>query len=266
MASDSLIKVEHGGNLAFITLNRPTVGNAINGAMAERFLQEVVSVAEDSTIRCVILTGAGTKFCVGGDVSAFSEGNAAAAVSQITAPLHAAINRLATMAKPLVVGVNGAAAGAGFGLAMLGDIVLAGKSSHFTAAYTSIGMSPDAATSWLLPRIAGLRIAQEIILTNRRVEADEARSIGLVTRVAEDDRLSAELVAQAQALAKGAPFAQGQSRRLLNASFNRSLAEQLELEAAAIALCAASEDGREGVSSFTERRKAVFDRASGIAS
>lgn len=145
--SSEVIRVAREDDVTTIILNRPESGNALNAPMANQLMQQVVLAAEDPTVRCVILTGAGTKFCVGGDVNAFAEGNPAVAVSQITAPLHAAIHRLATMSKPLVVGVNGPAAGAGFGLAMLGDVVVADALAHFTSAYTAIGLSPDAGTS-----------------------------------------------------------------------------------------------------------------------
>ena len=171
-------------------------------------------------------------------------------IARITVSLHAAINRLATMPKPLITLVNGPAAGAGLGLAMLGDIVLTAASAHFTSAYTAIGVSPDAGTSWLLPRLIGLRRAQEMILTNRRVAADEALAIGLVTRVIADESLAPAGNELAQSLAKGATPALAAARRLLHRSQGASLADQLEAEATAIIAAARTNEAKALLSTF----------------
>ena len=174
-------------------------------------------------------------------------------IARITVSLHAAINRLATMPKPLICLVNGPAAGAGLGLAMLGDIVLAASSAHFTSAYTAIGVSPDAGTSWLLPRLVGLRRAQDMILTNCRVGAEEAVAIGLVTRIVADDSLASEGDKVAQSLGAGATGAMATARLLLHRSHSSSLADQLEAEAGGIVAAARSAEAGERIAAFREK-------------
>jgi 2-(1,2-epoxy-1,2-dihydrophenyl)acetyl-CoA isomerase len=175
-----------------------------------------------------------------------------------TALLHAAITRLARMQKPLITAIQGFAAGAGFSLAMLGDIVLASRSAQFTLAYTGIGLTPDGGTSWLLPRLVGLRRAQAMILLNPRLSAEQALTEGLVTEVVEDDLLYERAHAIARELAAGPSKAFGRVRELLLTSLNETLETHLEREAREISASAATKDGREGISAFLEKRTADF--------
>ncbi|NML16667.1 enoyl-CoA hydratase/isomerase family protein [Azohydromonas caseinilytica] len=264
MTSTSLLLVERFGPVARLTLNRPAQGNAMDAPLARTLLAAAIACDADASIRCVLLTGSGKLFCAGGDIGAFQQAGTAlpALVMDITASLHAAVARLARMDKPLVTALNGAAAGAGLGLALMGDVVLAARSAHLTAAYTAIGLSPDAGASWWLPRLAGLRQAQDMILTNRRVRAEEARELGLVTRVVDDADLAQEAMAVATRLASYATQALGRSRRLLLQSFDTGLEAHLQAEAREIAAAATTPDGREGVRAFVERRAALFDTLS----
>jgi len=158
----------------------------------------------------------------------------------------------------LLVLVNGPAAGAGLSLAISGDVVLATRSAHFTAAYGAIGLTPDGGMSWVLPRLVGLRKAQEIILTNRRIKGDEAEAIGLVTRLVEDEQLMAEGRAMAAALAGSAVAAVGAARALLQESFSTGYETQLEREARAISAAGASVECREGLAAFFTKRPPDF--------
>jgi len=252
--------IERQGAVARIILNRPGQGNAIDVAMSKSLLEAAMLCDEDDSIRCVLLTGAGRMFCVGGDVGSFAAAgdHLPALTKELTAYLHMAIARLAGMNKPLVTAINGPAAGAGLSLAILGDIALAGRSAHFTLAYTAIGLSPDGGSTWLLPRLIGMRRAQELALTNKRSSADEAATLGLVTRAVDDDVLIGEADALAQTLAAGATGAMGRTRALLMSSFTTSLESQMELEARSIADSARSPEGREGVSAFLAKRKPQF--------
>jgi 2-(1,2-epoxy-1,2-dihydrophenyl)acetyl-CoA isomerase len=181
-------------SIATLMLDRPAVGNTIDMALARALIDAAVRCDEDQAIRCIVLTGRGRLFCGGGDVSAFAEAgdDISAFLRELASALHEAISRLMRMKKPLVVLVNGPAAGAGLSLALAGDITLATKSAHFTAAYGALGLTPDGGMTWSLPRLVGRRRAQEIILSNRRVSAEEAAAIGLVTRVVADDALEAK--------------------------------------------------------------------------
>jgi 2-(1,2-epoxy-1,2-dihydrophenyl)acetyl-CoA isomerase len=246
--------------IARITLDRPEVGNALNIPMARELMECAVRCEGDAGIRCVLLTGRGKLFCAGGDVVEFSRAGERLLdfLREITVYLHAAQSTLARMAKPLVVAVNGATAGAGIGLAIVGDIVLADPAASFMLAYTGIGMTPDGGTTWLLPRLVGLRRAQELCLTNRRIAAPEAAAIGLISRVSEAGKLDAEAQAMAAQLATGATVALGNARRLLLESFSNSFEAQMELESRSIAAQARTPDGREGVASFVAKRKPNF--------
>ena len=244
------------GAVGRLTLNRPQQGNAIDVALADALMEAAVRLAEDQVVKVVTLTGNGRLFCAGGDITAFTSGEPGAMIARITVSLHAAINRLATMGKPLITLVNGPAAGAGLGLAMLGDVVLSASSAHFTSAYTAIGVSPDAGTSWLLPRLIGLRRAQDMILTNRRVGADEAQAIGLVTRVVSDEALTKAGDDLAQSFATGATAALATARRLLHRSQCSSLADQLEAEAAGIVAAARSDEATARLSAFLRKASA----------
>jgi 2-(1,2-epoxy-1,2-dihydrophenyl)acetyl-CoA isomerase len=258
--SDSPLMLKLDGAIATLTLNRPDAGNAITLELARQLVAAAIRCDTDPAIRCVVLTGTGRLFCAGGDIGVLSSGGAqsAAVLSELAGTLHMAISRLARMPKPLLVLVNGPAAGAGLGLAVLGDVVLATASAHFTAAYTAIGMTPDGGTSWQLPRLIGLRKAQEMILTNRRVSAAEAETMGLITRAIDDSKFAAEGAAMAQRLAQSATRAVGAARALLIASFGADLESHLELEARTISAASAGAESREGIAAFKEKRKADF--------
>lgn len=254
------VLLNRDGTVATITLNRPEAGNAIDMALAEALTRVLDAIVDDRAVRCVVLTGEGRLFCGGGDVSGFAgSGNGTPqSLRGLADTLHASISRLAKMAKPLVVLVNGPAAGAGMSLALLGDVTLAARSAHFTAAYCKVGLTPDGGMSWLLPRLVGLRRAQEMILTNLRVSAEEAAKIGLVTRVVDDADLAASGQALATQLAESATGALAGARALLSVSLQSSLDAQLEFEARTISAARATADSREGIAAFLERRKPQF--------
>ncbi len=260
MAPDAPVLLRRVGAVAHLVLNRPHVGNAIDQLMAYALMQAAVACDEDPSVRCVVLSGQGRMFCVGGDVAAFAAAGAGvgALIKEITGHLHLAVSRLARMAKPLVSVANGPAAGAGLGLAVLGDIALAGRSAHFTCAYAGLGVSPDGATSWLLPRLVGLRRAQELLLLNPRIGAEQAAAMGLVTRVVDDLALEAEAMAVAGQLAAGPTHAIGRTRALLLDGWGAELEAQMETESRAIAASAMGAEGQEGIAAFLGKRAAVF--------
>jgi 2-(1,2-epoxy-1,2-dihydrophenyl)acetyl-CoA isomerase len=162
------------------------------------------------------------------------------------------------MDAPLIVAVNGTAAGAGFSVAISGDLVLAAESAKFAMAYTAAGLSPDGSSSFFLPRIVGMRRAQELMLTNRRLTAAEALEWGLVSQVVPDAELAKASTALAKQLAQGPTRAFGVVKKLLATSFQESLETQMELEARGISAMAGSVDGREGIDAFLSKRAAKF--------
>ncbi len=158
------------------------------------------------------------------------------------------------MKVPVITAVNGAAAGAGFSLAIIGDLVIAAQSANFTMAYTAIGLSPDGAATYTLPRIVGMRRAQELILLNRRLGAEEALQWGLVTKVVPDDQLMIEAKALAKKLAQGPTQAFATVKMLLNASADNTPEQQMALEGTNLSALSASVDGCEGIKSFLEKQ------------
>jgi 2-(1,2-epoxy-1,2-dihydrophenyl)acetyl-CoA isomerase len=258
--SDAPVLLDVTDGIASVTLNRPQAGNAIDLPMARALVEIAIRCQTDAAIRCVVLTGAGRLFCAGGDLGAFQSagGQADALLSELAGTLHMALARFARMTKPLMVLVNGPAAGAGLSLAICGDVVLSARSAHYTAAYGSIGLTPDGGMSWLLPRLVGLRKAQEIILTNRRVKSEEAEAIGLVTRTVEDEVLMAEGGRMAAQLSNAAVGAIGAARALLRQSFETPLETQFEREAEAISRAGSLPECGEGLAAYFEKRPADF--------
>jgi len=260
MTSTASLLIERDGAIATLRLNRPDVGNALDIPLARSLMEAAIQCDEDDAIRCVVLTGTGRMFCAGGDVGAFAAAGDSlpAMLKEITAYLHAAITRLSRMGKPLVTAINGPAAGAGYSLALLGDIALATRSAHFTLAYTGLGLTPDGGSTWLLPRLVGLRKAQELALLNPRVAAEEAAALGLITRVVDDAAFATETDKVVKQLAVSATPALGKVRNLLLASFGSTLEAQMEAEARSIADSSKTKYGREGVAAFVARRKPDF--------
>ena len=260
MSDAAPILFEVRDSVAWVRLNRPEAGNAVNLAMARALTEIAIRCDTDRTIRCVAMTGVGRIFCAGGDVASFADAGDRidALLSELAGTLHMAIIRFARMEKPLLVVVNGPAAGAGFSLALSGDVVLCGRSAHFTAAYGAIGLTPDGGLSWLLPRLVGLRRAQEIILTNRRIHANEAAEIGMVTRLVEDAELAKEGEKLAAILCRSAVAAVGAARALLRESFHTSFETQLEHEVRAIAAAGAGAESREGLAAYFAKRTPDF--------
>jgi 2-(1,2-epoxy-1,2-dihydrophenyl)acetyl-CoA isomerase len=258
--SEAFLKVDVEAGLARVTLCAAARGNALDLAASQALLKAAIVIEHDPSVRCVLLSAEGPMFSVGGDLGAFAGFGAdvAPALSEMTVNLHGALSRMARMPVPLVVAVQGPAAGAGMSLAMLGDIVIASLTASFTAAYTAAGLTPDGGMSYLLPKLCGLRRAQELILTNRRVLAEEALALGLVTRLAEPEALMAESEALARKLVAGPTRAFGRVRSLLLASHAQSYDSHLEAEARSIVESAAAPDGQEGMAAFLARRKPVF--------
>jgi len=260
MTDSDTVTLTRAGAVATVTFNRPQFGNAINQELARALMEAAIVCDEDASIRCVILTGAGRMFCAGGDVADFAAAGEGAGglLKNLTGYLHIAVSRLKRMRKPLLTAVNGPAAGAGFGLAILGDLAFASRSAHFTLAYSAIGLSPDGGSTWMLPRLIGLRRAQELMMLNRRVPAEEAADMGLITRCLDDAQLLTEVNAVAEQLASAATVALGRTRQLLIEGLSASFETQMENESRTMAETAATADAREGIAAFKEKRKAHF--------
>lgn len=253
--------VEVSGGIATLTLNRPHAANSIDLSMARALMEAAIRCDSDGSIRCVVLTGSGPLFCGGGDIDALAaaDDKLPELLSELVSVLNVAVSKLMRMRKPLLVLINGAAAGAGLSLAITGDIVLAARSASFTAGYAAVGLTADGGLSWLLPRLVGLRKAQEMLITNARVTAEEGQGIGLITRVVDDEALVKEGSALADSLAGSATCALGGVRNLLLESFGEGLEAQLGREARSMMRAGATRDSREGVLAFLRRKKPSFE-------
>jgi 2-(1,2-epoxy-1,2-dihydrophenyl)acetyl-CoA isomerase len=259
MGYQSLILTK-ADQVATITLNRPEVLNALDLQLGRELFHAVLQVDEDPDVRCVVVTGASRAFCAGGDVKAFVANlpRPGALIKELTTYLHGAVSRLCRTDKPVVMAVNGVAAGGGFSLAMSGDIVLAAESASFTMAYAGIGATPDGSSSYFLPRLIGLRRTMDLYLSNRTLSGREAMTWGLVTRVEPDAHFKASTEKLARELAQGPTRAFGAAKRLFHESTSESLETQMELEAQAIAAASHSQDFAASVTAFTKKLPVTF--------
>jgi len=249
--------------VGWITLNRPKAYNALNLDLAEGLLDAVIRCDEDEKVRALVIIGKGPSFCAGGDIrtmmdAAARDGHAAVFIKTLTVSLHEAIATMAHMSKPVVMAVHGAAAGAGFSLALAGDLVLAADNARFTLAYTAIGLAPDGSSTFTLPRLIGAKRAFELMHTNRALSADEARELGLVNQVFPAAQFVEQVREYAVRLAQGPTAALGYAKRLLTLSAQNSLETQMEHERRAIAATARTADFREGADAFFSKRPAKF--------
>ena len=252
---------ERDGNVAVITLDRPDAANSLNVPMAEELVKVATHCDSNPDIRAVVLTATGKMFCAGGDLKSFAAQGAGMAeyMRYTTTGLHAAISRFARMNAPYLVAVNGMAAGAGFSIAITGDLVFAAESAKFTEAYTRIGVSPDGSSTRFLPRLVGAQKAKRLILLNDVLTAAEALEWGLVTEVVPDGELMERTLACARELAAGPTRAYGEAKRLIDDTFSNTLETQMELETRAIAgLATYSEDARAGIHAFVNKQTVEF--------
>ena len=253
------LDVEDG--VATITLNRPEAANSLNQAMARELMDAAIECGGNRDIRAVVLTGSGPFFCAGGDLKSFQavgHDNISAHILQTTTYLHAAVSRFARMDAPLIGAINGIAAGAGASLVLMCDMAIGADSLMFTLAYTASGLAPDGGSTYFLPRVVGLRRAAELMITNRRLTAEECLDWGLINKVAPADRVLAEAQELAGQLARGPTGAYGRVKSMLAVSFDNGLETQMEVESQHIAATAASTDGQEGINAFIAKRKPVF--------
>jgi 2-(1,2-epoxy-1,2-dihydrophenyl)acetyl-CoA isomerase len=250
------VETQSDGGVMTITLNRPEVLNAFDSAMHEAF-RAALEEGQAPEVRAVVLTGAGRGFCVGQDLNEFKE-----AAGDIGERLRSTYNpnvlALWGLEKPVIAAVNGPAAGAGLSLACACDLRLAVSSATFVPAFIGIGLVPDTGATYLIERLLGYSRAFEWLCSGRRLSAADAHAWGLVAEVVGDGRLSERAADVAATLAALPTRALGMTKRLLQRAALSSLDEQLELEAELQAEAAGSEDFREGVNAFLEKREPRF--------
>lgn len=243
-----------------LTLNRPDRLNAVNPALAEALPRAMQDAATDDAVRAIVITGSGRGFCAGLDLSEPVPINSGPRVERLDPYYWVGRWVLSIMSceKPVIAAVNGAAAGAGFGLALACDIRLVQSDAKCTAGYVRRGLSPDAGVTWTLPRLIGHARAMEIVLTGRDVLADEAERIGLAAAVYAPDVFAESVQRYASRLAAGPPMALALTKRLMINSASATLDALLREELTHIKSCFASADVREALAAFKEKRVPVF--------
>jgi 2-(1,2-epoxy-1,2-dihydrophenyl)acetyl-CoA isomerase len=260
MSSYETMSFTRDQGVARITLNRPHSGNALSPTMCRELADVVTRVDVDKSVGALLIDATGKLFCSGGDlaVQPTDPDELERSFREFSGLLHIAVARLVRLPVPVVVAVQGVAAGAGVSIACAGDLVLVGESARFTLAYTKAGLVPDGGASWLLPRLVGLRRAQELVFTNRVLTAEESVAWGLATRVVKDAELAEQALGLARQIAAGPTGAYAAVKRLYSASSTNPIETQMELESREIARAAASADGREGMLAFREKRAPRF--------
>jgi len=259
----SVVVERHEGVIEII-LNRPEILNAVNRETIAALADAVAEAAEDRAARVILLRGAGTHFCAGGDITMFAElirlapADRQKALYRIVDTLHPLLTRMRYMPKPVVAAVQGAAAGVGLSLVLAADLALAAEDTVFTSGYIHLGTSPDGGMTATLPHIVGIKHAAELMLLGDRFDAQRALALGLINRVVPADALASEATALAARLAAGPTHAYGRTKALLQATLGDGFDAQLRRETESFAACAATEDFAEGVCAFLEKRRPVF--------
>ena len=248
---------KHEG-VAVLTLNHPEVMNAASLTLVQGAAQALSYIEEkDSGFRALVLTGEGRGFCSGANLS--ERGGATTGVGHsLETVYHPFLRRLRDCRIPIVTAVNGAAAGVGMSIALMGDLVIAAKSAYFLQAFARIGLVPDGGSTWLLPRLVGLARAKELSLLAERLPAETALQWGLINRVTDDAALMSEALKLAGKLANGPTVALATARKLYWESPINTYEEQLDLERRSQELAGQSEDFMEGVAAFLQKREAKF--------
>ena len=255
------VTLEKIDNIGVMKFNDPNAMNAVSDEMLNG-IWSCLNAIEDpaSNIKCLVITGEGRGFCAGANLSSGSDrANTGRqdAGHRLETGYHPILRRIKNLKIPVITSVNGPAAGVGMSLALMGDIILAGKSAFFLQAFRRIGLVPDGGSTWLLPRLIGMARAKELAILGERLSAEKAFEWGLVNRLCEDEDLQSETLKLAKELAHG-PMSLGLIRQAFWDSFDNSYEEQINLERELQFVAGQSDDFKEGVGAFLEKRDAKF--------
>ena len=251
-----LVDVAEG--VATLTLNRPERKNALDLAMRHELADAVHAIRADRNVRAVLLKGAGGAFCSGGDLGSMKIDSAEAGRNRLD-DLHAWLQVLLTLDRPVVAAVDGVAYGAGFSLALAADYIVASRRARFCMPFIRVGLLPDSASLYTLPRAVGMQRAKEILFSAREIQADEARLIGIAAEVVDADAIDRRAMEVARALGGASPAMIGLTKRALNASFENDLQSMLERESAGQGIAFMTDYHREAVKRFSEKAAPLFN-------
>ena len=258
--SPVLLETKHDG-IATMVMNRPDRLNALNNELTSALNDALGRVAEDESVRVVVITGAGRAFCAGGDLALIGKGREIGTTQSLEPLLRSgmqAVLRMRTMSQPVIVAVNGAAAGAGMNIALAADIRIAAEEATFGQNFARVGLFPDFGGTYFLPRLVGPAKAAELFYTGDMIDAKAALRLGIVNQVVPGVQLEAEVKVLAQKIMQGPPLAIQAVKKALFGSEREKLAEALEREVQEQVRCYLSEDCSEGIHAFFEKRAPRF--------
>ncbi|MDA4111518.1 MAG: enoyl-CoA hydratase/isomerase family protein [Thaumarchaeota archaeon] len=259
MSSDSkdpvLVKRENG--VAWITLNRPEVLNACDIATLKKLNSVLKEVETDQSTRCVVITGSGRAFCAGADLQSLAQRGNVSLDDDLKEGFNPVCSRIFNMEKPVIAMINGVAAGAGMGIAFACDLRIMSEGARFVEAFGKVGLVPDSGATFTMPRLLGITKAMELAFTGEAIDASEADRMGIVNKIVPGDKLESETRTFAEKLAKG-PKGLGLSKRAIHKALSLEFDSALEYEAELQQVAGSSEDNKEGVIAFREKRNPNF--------
>ena len=258
--SDTIITVKHD-LVTVLYLNRPQTLTCFNNELLETLASTLKKLDEDPGVRCVVITGSGRGFCAGGDLGVLMDCDTQEKSDENMRVANEAVEVLFRMKTPTIAMVNGAAAGAGFNLALACDMIFATEKAKFIQSFVNVGIASDCGGHYLLEKAVGLHLAKELMFTARPVSAQEGKALGFVNRVYPPEQLQDETLKFAAEIAKKAPLALAATKQLLNRAEEMTLEEVLAAEKAQQGPLLLSHDCKEGIAAFREKREAVFTGA-----
>jgi len=255
---EKTVLVEKKDKIAWLTLNRPQVFNAMSPELFRQLLAALQDCEEDPEINVLVLTGAGKAFCAGGDLPTLDSVDNVVEARNYIATAGKLASTISNLQKPVIAMVNGVAAGAGFNMALACDLVICTATARFIQSFVSIGLVPDCGGTYFLPRLVGLQKAKELMLLAAPVDAQGALQLGIVNRVVEEEKLREAVMEYAEKLAKSAPLAVRMIKKNLNQSLGLTLENVLELESDIQTILLQTADNQEGIAAFREKRQPIF--------
>lgn len=258
MSDEKFILTVKSNSVLIVTMNRPSALNSLHPRLIEELINALKLADRDPGVNVIVLTGAGKAFCAGGDLPYIdSLDNSVDSYKYIE--LAGNITKtIANLDKPVIAMVNGVATGAGFNIALACDIIYCAKSARFAQSFSKVDLISDCGGTYFLPRVVGLYKAKELLFTGDMINSNEAKELGIVNKVMEDENLVEETYKLANKLASAAPIAIKYIKKTLNRSFELDLNSALELEAGIQNLCIQTDDNKEGIAAFKEKREARF--------